>query len=459
MSELNKTDNVKTLLGDPKKAVLKLSIPAIIAMIINSSYSFIDGIWISGLGDMALAGVGFVNPLYLVVFGFSNGIGAGATSVVSRYIGANNKKEADNSATHVLLLTVIISIIFMVIILTFLRPLLEIMDAGSTINLGMDYGSTLFIGTIFIVFSTTAYGILRAEGKGKKITYAMLFGVILNIILDPIFIYALNLGVKGAAITTIISMASVSFLLLYWFKTDTYIKFNIKNFIFKHKIIKEILSIGLPAGIEFFLVSLLAISLNTILMTVSGVDGVAIYTGGWRFIAIIIVIPTAIGISTIAITGANLGAENFKNINTTHDYAIKFATIIVIIISIAIFALAPHISYLFAYTPGSERLLAPMTEFLQVTCLFYLFFPLGVISSSVFQGLGKGLNSLTASFLRVFILQILCSYIFAVVLNLGQEGVWYGMVLGNAIGGIIAYMWSRIYIKKLIKENGIKKIS
>lgn len=419
-------------------------------MVINSLYAFIDGVWVAGLGDASLAAIGFVNPLYLIVFGFSNGIGAGATAVISKYIGAKNKEEADNAALHVVLLTIILTVIFTTLILLFLKPILLTMGAGSTVELGMEYGNILFLGTLFIVFSATSYGILRAEGNVKKTTYAMLFGAVLNMILDPIFIYSLGMGVSGAAIATVISMGFVSLLLLYWFKTDTYINFSLKNFIYKNNLIKEILGVGLPAGVEFFLISLLAIILNAILMLVSGVDGVAVYTGGWRFVAMMMVISIGIGTSAIAITGANLGANNYKNIEIVHSYSIKIGTIVMALIAIVIYFLAPNISYLFAYTPGSEKLLSQMIDFIRITCLFYLFFPLGVMSSSVFQGLSKGMYSLTIAFIRVFILQAIFSYIFAVVLNLGQNGVWYGIVFGNAIGGIIAYVWSKSYINKMV---------
>lgn len=207
----------------------------------------------------------------------------------------------------------------------------------------------------------------------------MLFGSILNIILDPIFIYYLNFGVSGAAIATIISMAVVCILLIYWFKTDSYIRFNFKDFVYKNKIIKEILNVGLPAGSEFLFASILTIFLNIILIIVSGVDGVAVYTGGWIFITVIMVIVSAIGTSVIVVTDANLGANKYKNIDITLKYGIKFATLIIILISILIFIFAENISYLFAYTSGSENLLGQMKIFLRITCLFYLFLPLGVV--------------------------------------------------------------------------------
>lgn len=446
-------DGVSVLLGDPKNAILKLSIPTIVAMVINSFYGFVDGVWVAGLGGDALAAIGFVGPLYTIVFGISSGIGSGATAVISKYIGANNKKEADNASVHILLLTVIMTILFTVLILVFLKPFLIAMGAGPTINLAMDYGNILFLGSIFIIFSSTSYGIFRGEGNVKRATYSMLFGSILNIFLDPIFIYYLNFGVSGAAIATTISMAVVCILLIYWFKTDSYIEFNFKDFIYKNKIIKEILNVGLPAGSEFLFASILTIFLNIILMTVSGVDGVAVYTGGWRFVTMMMVIVSAIGISAIAVTGANFGAKRYKNIDIALDYGIKFATIIMVLISIAIFIFAQDISYLFAYTPGSENLLGQMTDFLRITCLFYLFLPLGVISSSVFQGLEKGLNSLIVAFTRALLLQIIFAYIFAFSLDLGQIGVWFGIVLGNAIGGIIGYVWSKFDIFQLIKNS------
>ena len=445
-----KTQGVNTLLGDPKNAILKLSVPMIIAMLINSLYMFIDGIWLAGLGENALAAVGFVTPMYLIVMGFSNGLGAGATAIISRYIGAKDKKEADNAALHVMLLTGIFTIIFTIGALTLLRPYLGFMGAGSAMNLSLDYGTITFLGSIFIVFSAAAYGVLRAEGNVKKATHAMVLGAILNIILDPILIYTLGLGVKGAAIATIISLGTVSLLLLYWFRKDTYIKFSPKDFIYKNTLIKQILGIGLPAGSEMLINAILVMSLNLILIVVSGLDGVAVYNGGWRMVMVALVPAIAIGMSVVAVTGASFGAEKFENIKIAHIHGIKIGFAIVGAISLFTFIFAPYISYFFTYSPESIGLRSEFTEFFRATCLFYLFVPLGICSSSVFQGLGKGLNSLLLTIIRTLVLVSVFAYILAIPLGLGQTGVWYGLVLGNACGSIIAFIWARKYIKKLI---------
>ncbi|MCC7554019.1 MAG: MATE family efflux transporter [Methanobacteriaceae archaeon] len=453
MINMEKTKEVETLLGDPKKAVLALAGPTIIAMVINSLYALIDAFWVAGLGDTFLAAIGFVNPLYYIILGFSNGLGAGATSVISRYIGARNKKEADNAAIHVLILIVVFSIFFTILLSLFLRPFLLYMEAGSAITQSMEYGSILFAGSVFIVFSSTAYGIFRAEGNAKKTTYAMLFGSILNMILDPIFIYTLNLGLKGAAIATVLSLACVSFLLLYWFFKDTYIDFNLKDFIYKNKIIAQILNIGLPTGLEFLLVGVLSASINIILMIVSGVDSVAVYSGGWRVVSLVMIPSVAIGTAVVAVVGANFGAREYENIKLAHNYAIKFALIIAVILSLLVFIFAPYISALFTYSPVSANINESMTTFLRITSLFYLFLPFGVPSTFLFRGVGKGLNALLITFMRSLMFQVLFSYILAIPLGFGENGVWYGIVIGSAIGNMLSYVWAKLYLRSLIETS------
>jgi len=454
-NEESHTKGVSTLLGDPKNAVLKLSIPMIIAMTINSLYALIDGVWVAGLGGGALAAIGFVNPIYLIVMGFSNGLGAGATAIISRYIGAKDKTQADNAALHVMILTGILTIIFTVVLLLFLEPILKAIGAGNTVGLGLQYGQTLFLGSIFIVFSATAYGILRAEGNVMKTTYAMGFGAVLNMILDPIFIYTLNMGVRGAAIATVISLAIVSLLLLYWFKKDTYIKFSLKDYVYSKKLFKQILGVGLPAGGEFLIIATLAGSLNIILMLVGNIDAVAVYTAGWRVVMIAMVPAIAIGVSIVAVTGANFGAKRYENLNIIHNHGMKLGLIIVMCMSIAIFLLAPYISYIFTYSPESEALRDTITAFLRVTCLFYIFLPIGMSSSSIFQGVGKGLDSMLLTLIRLLILEVAFAYILAVPFGMGQYGVWWGIVIGNGVGSAIAYAYSKRYIHKLVGKNKV----
>jgi len=450
----NKTKGVSILTGDPKKAILKLSIPMIFAMFVNSLYALVDGIWVGGLGETSLAAIGFVNPLYLIVLGFSNGLGAGATSVISRYIGSNNKKQTDNTGIHVLVLIAILSVLFTVILVLFLPEILKGMGVDSRLmDISLSYGRILFLGSIFIVFTSAAYGILRAEGNVTKATYGILFGAIINMILDPIFIYTMGMGVFGAGLASILSLFFVSVLLVYWFKNETYINFSFKNFNFQLDLTKKILLVGIPAGIEMLIVAFLSLFLNSILLMVSDIQGVAVYNAGWRVVITCITIPMAIGVSTVAVTGANYGANKFENLKIIQNYTIKFGLLIVSVMTASIFIFAPQISYLFAYMPELSNIRESLTEFLRIICLFYFCLPFGISSSSIFQGVGKGFSSLLITTVRLLILEVIFAYVLAIVCGFGQYGVWYGIILGNWFGSIFGYFYVSVFIRELNRNN------
>jgi len=154
------TRGVSILRGDPKTAIRKLSGPMIIAMLLMATYNLADAIWVAGLGADALAAVGFITPLFMILIGLSNGLGAGVTSVVARCIGAREKQGADNAATHALVLAVGVSAVLMVVFLLYLRPIVVLFGAGAVTDLAVEYGSIVFLGTIFFLAVQMTYAIL-----------------------------------------------------------------------------------------------------------------------------------------------------------------------------------------------------------------------------------------------------------------------------------------------------------
>ncbi|MDR2967601.1 MAG: MATE family efflux transporter [Methanobacteriaceae archaeon] len=446
------TDGVSTILGDPKKAILKFQ-PLIIAMIIAALNNIIDIMWISGLGPNALAAVGFITPLLGIITGLSSGLSSGAVSVLSRFIGANNKKEADNAALHILFVTIIFTVIIMITVGLFLEPILIMLGAGSTVDLGLHYGYIIFGGAIFPMFTTAAHGILRAEGNINKTIYAMAIAALLNMILDPIFIYTLNMGIAGGSLGTILSLVVATMVILYWFRGDTYIDLSLKNFKYNPDTIKKILTVSLPAGSEYFIIALSVGVINMILVTVSGTHGVAIFTVGWNFILLAIIILAPLSISTIATVGSSLGAKKYENFNIIQNFSTKLGILIAIIMAIATFLLAPYIAVIFTYSSEATGLSGPITEFLRLMAVFFLFVPIGSVATSMFLGVGKGLESFILITLRQFLLSVVLAYVLAIPLGFGQQGVWCGIIFGNIIGSLIALLWSKLYIKKIIATN------
>ncbi len=440
--------------GEPKKAIRILAVPMIISMFLIMAYNLADSIWVAGLGPNALAALGFINPLFMIVIGLGNGLGAGATSLIARCIGAENKKGADNAAIHSLLLTLIISAVSTVILILFLPNILLAMGAGETVGLATAYGQIVFGGLIFLIFSSVASGILRAEGDMKRPMYAMAATSILNIILDPIFIYYFGWGVSGAAWATVLSSSLACIVMIYWLlvKRDTYVSFAKKDFKASWNVTKNILMVALPASAESLVMSVLGIVLNIILVITGGAEAVAVYTAGWRVVMMAMIPPIGIGTAAITVAGAAYGARKYENLSTALSYSAKLGVGIAVVTGLLSYIFAGNIASIFTYSQQSAFMAPSIAAFLQVMFLFYLTVPLGITASSIFQAMGKGITSLLLTVIREVLFVSFFAYLFAFTLGFGPNGVWWGIVVGGGLGCAVAYIWATIYIRRLKKN-------
>jgi putative MATE family efflux protein len=447
------TKGVQTLLGDPTAAIIKLSGPIIVAMVLLSLYNIVDAFWVSGLGADALAAIGFVFPFFFMAMGFANGLGVGGGSAISRRIGAKDKSGADSVAMHTLLLMAAASIVYTVPLFILADDLFLALGAGNAAGMAADYGKIIFLGSIFIFFSYVAYAILRAEGDANRAMYAMAVSSVLNIILDPIFIYTLGLGVAGAAYATILSLAVSSGIMVYWLwvKKDTYISFHIGGFRLNHEHIRDIFSVGLPATVQQLSMAITILILNALIIVVATTDGVAVYSVGWRVVSIAITPLLAISTAVVSVTGAAYGARLYEKAETAHLYAIKVGFYIGTGISILTFLFAPQIAAVFTMSAEAAHIAPDLTKFLRIMCLFYPTVSFGMFSSALFQGTGKGMNALIVTILRTIILTTAFAGIFAILLGLSLDGIWWGLAAGNSIGAAVAFLWARSYTASLME--------
>lgn len=446
------SDSVDVMLGNPKQALIKMSIPLIISLLITSFYNLIDAAWVSGLGADSLAGVGFFTPIFMILVGFGNGLGSGVAFAISKYIGEENKQKANNASVHSILIDIVISILITVILLIFLNPILVIMGAGQTIGYATDYGYIILAGSVLIIISNALYGIFRGEGDTTRPMYAMIASAILNIILDPIFIYTFNLGVKGAAIATLISAFFVILIFVYWFyiKKDTYIKPILSNLNFNKDISVDILKVGLPASIQLLNNAFFAAVFSALLAFVGTTDSVAVYSTGWRIVIIGTTPILAIGTALISVIAANFGAKNYKNIQIAHRYAMKISLILGIVVMILTNVFASDIASVFASSGSSVRIAGELTAFLAWIVIYYPTMAAGVASTYVFQGLGKGITAMFQTIMRETGFTLFFAYLLAIVFGYGVWGAWMGIVLGEIVSNNLTMIWADWQIKNLI---------
>lgn len=453
------TSGVKTLLGDPKKAVLKLSGPIIIGMLVQSLYNIADGIWVAGLGSDALAAIGLFYPIFMVIISLAVGIGVGGSSAISRKIGAKNKNMADSAAVHTLIIGLATGIILTIFMFPFLKEIFLSTGArGKVIQMVLGYGHILVGGAVILVFTNIATGILRGEGDTKRAMYAMVLGSGLNIILDPIFIYTFKMGIVGAAWATLVSICVTAVLLIFWLfvKKDTYVEIKVLQFKFNWSITKEILRVGVPSSFAQLSMSIAMFILNYIIVKVSGTDGIAVFTSAWRIMMFGVIPLLGIAMGVTAVTGATYGARDIEKLDTAYLYAIKLGFLMEILVSVLILIFAHPLAFLFTYSKSAAHISGYLVTAFRILAWFLPTVPLGMLTSSMFQGIGRGENSLAVTIFRTIIMQVFFAYFFGITLKLGLVGVWWGIVVGNVIASIVAFVWGKFTIKELktrIKEK------
>ena len=441
------------LLGDPKKAIVKLSIPMIIGMSAHTVYNLVDAIWVAGLGSDALAAVGFAFPIFFMLMGIATGLGTGGGAAISRMIGAKDKEGADSVAVHTIVIMLILVVLLTIPPFIFAEEIFTGMRAGSATDMSVAYSRVIFAGTIFVFFSNIANALLRGEGDAKRAMHAMVLGTILNIVLDPIMIYTLEMGVAGAAWATVISLAVTSAVMMNWliFRQDTYLSFNFSRFKFDRGIVTDILRVGLPASVMQLSMAFTMLIMNLIIVMVDGTDGVAVYTTGWRVVTIAILPLLGISTAVVSVSGAAFGAKSFEKLNVIHLYSIRIGLMIEATIAVATFIFAPQITAVFTQAEGTAHIAPDLIAFLRIITLFYPGVAFGMLSSSLFQGTGKGMNALIVTILRSLILTPIFAILFGFVFEYGLPGLWWSLVIANLSGSFVAFLWARYYLGNLLK--------
>lgn len=448
-------ENIEILRGDPKKALIKLAVPMIFALLLISLNHIIDRIWVAGLGTDPLAAIGFVSPIFMIIIGIGNGLGAGSNSLIARYIGAKDHKKASNSALHSILIVSLGSLLIPLILIPFYDQIIFYMGASSVINYTRDYGIILIVGTFAFLFNILFSSQLRAEGDMKKATFTMAAVDILNIIMDPIFIYTFNLGIKGAALATVLSSILPTIIAVYWLfvKKNTFLDYGIDNFKYNFGYIKDILTVGIPASLEQLIISLVNIILNSMLVIVAGTSIIAAFNISFTILQLGMMPCIAIGTAAITVAGVAYGAKEFDKVKTTCHYGIKISMMIAGMITALIIIFAPQVALLFTYSQSNAELYQLIIDVLRVVSVFLIVTPVGGICAMTFQGMGKGVISLILTIVRELIFVVVLSYIFGIILNLGVNGVLIGFIMGLTVGSIISFIIFELFMKKIKETN------
>ena len=442
-----KESRVNIFSKNPKKALWTLALPIFAGMAIQTIYTIVDMIYIGRLGGEAIAAIAFNMPLLFFVHGLSMGLGVGVTASIARFIGASDKINADNSAEHALLMATVISIIMVTVGLVYGKQMLAIL--GTTpilIDLAWSYLRVITFGLFFTIFSGFFRSILAGEGDMKTPMIITVIGTVLNIILDPIFIFVLGYGVAGAAIATVISQAVVFsiFLYLLLIREHTYVTFRMRDFLFSKHIIIDIIKVGIPASMAMVIMSIGQAVFNKILVSYSAYS-VAAYQIAGRVETVLFLPIIAIATSLTTLVGMFYGAKDFPNVKLIIKYGMSRSVVATIIGSIIIYILAPFAVNVFSNEPEIQQ---TAVTYLRLILFIYPLIAIAMTSGRVMQGLGLGIPMLVTSIIRVLGVSVPLALFFNYILHKPIEWMWYAMMTSTVVALFTAVMWLRFALKR-----------
>ena len=430
--------------GSINGLLLKLSIPSMLALFANALYNIIDTIFVGrGVGAEGIAGVAIVLPVMAILSSFAHLIGIGTGTLISRQLGRKDSSRVNETAGTGFLMIILISIFFSILGLIFTEPIMKALGATPTIlPYATDYGSIIFIGMIWFPFCVSSSNYLRAEGNARDAMNAMLIGLLVNVVLDYIFIFPLDMGIKGAAYATIIGKFTTLMYLAWYFTGSRHlIQFRISNLRIDKNILKPAISVGLSGFGMRSSSSVANIILNHTLGALGG--DIAIATFGIIYkITLFFGMPLfGLNQGMQPIVGFNYGADKKKRIKKTMQLGYLYGSIYGLVAVVIFLVFAKPIFGLFT---TDEQLLEIGPRALRIVIAMMWLMGISHASMGAHQAMGKAKSAFVLAIQRWILLITPMILILPYIFNLGLDGVWLAFPLADLLGAIIALIFMYI---------------
>lgn len=439
------------------KLLIKFSIPCIISLLVNSLYNIVDQVFIGwGVGYLGNGATNIVFPLTMISLAFAFMFGDGASAYLSLKLGEKKKEEAEKGVANGIILSIISSTIICVLCLILLPKIVTIFGAtDSLMQYALDYGYIITIGIPFMMIGSALNSVIRADGNPKFAMISMILGAVLNLILDPIFIFVFNMGIKGAAIATIMSQMLTFILNVYYIKKFKTIKLSKKNFKFQANIAKKVSMLGISSFItEISFVFVVAMENNLlkkygaetkfgpeIPITVLGIV--------MKISQILNSIIIGIAVGAQPIVGYNYGAGKKDRVKTTLKIVLACGVIISTIAFILFQTIPDKLIVLFGN--GDENYMEFACMGFRIYLMLCIFNGIQIPSGIFFQAIGKSTKSAILSLSRQILFLIPSMIILGKLF--GLKGVLYAGPVADGLAFLIALIMLIIEMKNLGKAK------
>jgi putative MATE family efflux protein len=444
--EMNANDKRLKMMKEEKvsSVLIKLAIPAIVGMLVNAVYNIVDTLFVGRLGTSAVAAVSVAFPLFMIVTALGLTFGIGSASYISRLLGQGNKAEGDRTCSTAFFTSLAVGIIFTIAVLIYLEPILRLFGATETIlPYAVDYSKALIIGSVFTMTNMVMNNVLRSEGSGKFSMIALITGAVLNIILDPIFIFSLEMGILGAAVATVISQVASTILLFSCFlRGKSYVKISPKFVTLSTRMYAEIFKIGVPVFITQFLTSVAMAFINGAAGPYGDAAVAAMGITNKVFsLAMFVVFGYCQGFQPLA--GFSYGAREFERLKEAIKTSLRWTTIFTCSLGVVFFLFAGTIISGFSNDP---EVIGVGIKVLRALSTFLPFFGYQTVYTTLFQALGRGRQAGILSLSRQGL------FLIPLVMVLSKLFGLNGLIASQPIADFLTLLLTLVLVTGLKKE-------
>jgi len=437
------------------KLLWTYTLPAMVGTVVMSLYNIVDRIFIGQVvGPLAISGLALTFPFMIVLMAFGMLIGAGSASRISITLGQNDKHKAEKILGNAVTLTFIISGTAIILSLIFMDDILRLFGGTeNTLQYAREFMQIIIPGGIFTALYFGLNNILRASGHPRKAMYNILLGAIVNIILDPLFIYVFDWGIQGAALATVIAyIVGTINVSVHFFAKSSPLRFHMENFRLDKEIVKSILSIGMSPFSMQIGTSVVVILINSTLLKHGGDLAIGAYGIINSINMLVVMFIIGLNQGSQPIVGYNYGAGNYHRMFETLRLGVIIGTILSCI-GFIIGMFFPH-QVVSLFTSDKELIeIAAMAQRITVTVFPIIGFQ--IVISNFFQSIGKAKMSIFLSLTRQFI--FLIPAILVLPVFWGLNGAWASMPVSDGLSSIVTFVTFLFFYRKF-KNNEMKSV-
>ena len=418
------------------KLLMQYAVPAIIAMTASSLYNMVDSIFIGhGVGTMAISGLALTFPLMNLAAAFGSLVGVGASTLISVKLGQRDYDTAQRVLGNVFVLNMVLGVAFTIIVMLFLDPILYFFGGSDqTVGYARDYMQIILLGNAVTHLYLGLNAVLRSSGHPQKAMYATIATVVINTILDPVFIYGFGWGIRGAAVATIVAQViSLTWQFKLFSNKDELLHFHRGIFRLKRKIVFDSLAIGMSPFLMNLAACFIVIIINQGLKKYGGDLAIGAFGIVNRLVFIVVMIVMGLNQGMQPIAGYNFGAKLYGRENKVLRLTIIYATAVTTF-GFLVGMLVPDL-VVGIFTSDAELTELSVTG-LRITVMFFPIIGFQMVTSNFFQSIGMAGKAIFLSLTRQMLILLPCLLVLPQFF--GVAGVWYSMPVSDLLASLIA---------------------